>query len=135
MVVAAGLALVAVVLQVVGHGPWHTVGLALSWAVWAVFLLDAAVLLAVHPRPGRWARGHWFELVVLVVAFPLWPQVVPRVTEAEILPALDLLKAAKLAKLAKAVRLVRHRSASRGLVVAVVLAAVAVAVLVVVTGH
>ena len=135
MVVAAGLALVAVVLQVVGHGSWHTVGVALSWAVWVVFLLDAAVLLAVHPRPGRWARGHWFELVVLVVAFPLWPQVIPRVTEAEILPALDLLKAAKLAKLAKAVRLVRHRSASRGLVVAVVLIAIAVAVLVVATGH
>lgn len=135
VVVASAVALVAVVLQVARHeGPWHSVGLALSWAVWAVFLVDAAVLLAVHPEPGRWARGHWFEIVVLVVAFPLWPQVIPQVTGIEVAPAFDLLTAAKLAKVAKAARLVHYRGRSRTLAVLVVVAAAGVAVFVVAAG-
>lgn len=135
VVAASAVALVAVVLQVARHdGPGHTVGLALSWAVWAVFLADAVVLLAVHPEPGRWARGHWFEITVLVVAFPLWPQAFPRVTGIEVAPAFDLLKAAKLAKVAKAARLVHYRGRSRPLAVLVVVAAVGVGVFVVAAG-
>ncbi len=135
VVVAAVVALVAVVLQVAQHhGPWHTLGLTLSWAVWAVFALDAAVLLAVHPAPGRWARGHWFELLVLVVAFPLWSRVLPGGTGTEVAPAFDLLKAAKLAKVVKAARLVHYRGRSRALGVVVVVLALAVFVFVLAAG-
>lgn len=136
VVVASAAALVAVVLELVEkRGPLHTTGQALSWAVWAVFLLDAAVLLSVHPSPGRWARSHWFELAVLVIAFPLWPTVFPRLLGVEVAPAFDLLKAAKLAKVTKAVRLVHHRGRSRGLVIAFVVVAVAVGVFVIVSGR
>jgi len=136
VVVASALALVAVVLELVErHGPVHTTGQVLSWAVWAVFLVDAAVLLAVHPFPARWARSHWFELAVLVVAFPLWPVVFPRLLGVEIAPTFDLLKVAKLAKVTKAARLVRHRGESRALVIAFVAIAAAVGVFIVVTGH
>lgn len=136
VVAAAVLALVAVVLEVAQkHGPVHTAGQVLSWVVWTVFLLDAAVLLSVHPSPRSWARSHLFELAVLLVAFPLWPLVAPRLAGAEIVPALDLLKAAKLLKLTKAVRLVRHRSASRALVVAFVVVAVGVGVFTLVSGR
>jgi hypothetical protein len=136
VVVASAVALVAVVLELLErHGPVHTAGQILSWAVWAVFLVDAAVLLSVHPFPGRWARSHWFELAVLLVAFPLWPVVFPRLLGAEIAPTFDLLKVAKLAKVTKAVRLVRHRGESRALVIGFVAVAVAVGLFVVVTGH
>lgn len=133
---ASALALVAVVLEVIErHGPLHTTGQVFSWVVWAVFALDAAVLLSVHPFPGRWARSHWFELAVLLVAFPLWPLVLPRLLGAEIAPTFDLLKVAKLAKVTKAVHLVRHRGESRALVIAFVAVAVAVGLFIVVTGH
>jgi hypothetical protein len=136
VVVASAVALVAVVLELLErHGPVHTAGQILSWAVWAVFLVDAAVLLSVHPFPGRFARSHWFELAVLLVAFPLWPVVFPRLLGVEIAPTFDLLKVAKLAKVTKAVRLVRHRGESRALVIGFVAVAVAVGLFVVVTGH
>lgn len=136
VVVASATALVAVVLELVEkHGPLHTAGQVLSWAVWTVFLVDAAVLLSVHPLPGRWARSHWFELAVLLIAFPLWPTIFPRLLGVEVTPTFDLLKAAKLAKVTKAARLVRHRGRSRGLVIAFLVLAVAVGVFVLVSGR
>jgi hypothetical protein len=110
VVAAAVAAIPAVGLQLLGNEALHDAGLALSWIVWFVFLADAAIMLTVHPRPAAWARSHAFELVVVLVAFPLWPLVRPGLLAAEVLPAFTLLEATKLAKLAKTVRVLRRRA-------------------------
>ena len=135
VVIACLVALVAVVLQLLApDGPLHTLGLVLSWAVWVVLLADAVVMATVHPAPLRWARGHWFELAVLVVAFPLWPLLAARLEGAELVPVLELLEASKLAKVAKVAKVVHARGRSRPLVIAVVLVAAAVFVHVLTAG-
>jgi hypothetical protein len=128
IVVAALLAVLAVALQT-AHGDAKVVGEILSWAVWAVFALEAAVMLSLSPSPGLWARGHVVDLLVLLVASPVWPLVVRDLLVAEVAPALTVLEATKLAKLVKATKAV-HRRAGRALAAAVLLAALAVAVLV-----
>ncbi len=133
----AVVALVGVALQTVAkHGPAHIVGLVAVAATWLVFVADAVVMLSVATEPGRWARGHAFELVLLVVTCPLWPVLFYRLLLLELLPALTVLEAAKLAKLAKvtyALRRGRRDTASGRVARAlIVLVAVALAVFVVV---
>lgn len=133
---AAFSAVVGVALQTLaGGGPLKLVGVVVAAGSWAVFVLDAAVMLTVSPEPRRWARGHWFELMVLVLTFPLWPVILHRLLLLELLPALTVLEAAKLAKLAKVVRAVRHspsaRAESRLAAAALVTAAAVVGVLVI----
>jgi hypothetical protein len=101
---AAILAIVGVALQVwAHHGPLHVAGLTLTSASWLIFGLDTAVMVRVSVDPWRWARGHRFELVLLVLTCPLWPVLFYRLLVLELLPALTVLEAAKLAKLVKAV--------------------------------
>jgi hypothetical protein len=40
---------------------------------WSIFGVDTAVMLTISVEPGRWARGHRFELLLLVLTCPLWP--------------------------------------------------------------
>lgn len=129
IIVAAGVAaVVAVALQTAGDPAEKDAGLALSWLVWIVFALEAAVMLRVTPSPAGWARHHRFELVVVVLVFPGWQAVAHDFLATEVLPALTLLEAAKLAKLAKAVRVVRRRAppAVAGALAALVVAAAAI---------
>ncbi|HEY2637293.1 MAG TPA: hypothetical protein VGI54_07900 [Solirubrobacteraceae bacterium] len=118
-------------------GPAKDVGYALAWVVWIVFAAEAAIMLTVTPERGAWARHHWLELAVLVVAWPLWAKAAHDLLELELLPVVTLLQAAKLAKLAKAVRVLRRRApqtAATGAAALVLLVAVAVAVRVLATG-
>lgn len=110
IVVAAALAVAGVALQTLAGGLLKAIGVAFTTVSWLVFLLDAGVMLTLSPSPARWARGHAFELVVLVATFPLWPLLAYRLLLLELLPALTLLEVAKLAKLAKVARAVRARS-------------------------
>ena len=128
IVAAALLAVIAVALQTT-HGHAKLAGEILSWAVWAVFALEAAVMLAVSPAPLAWVRGHAVDLLVLLFAWPLWPLIAHDLLVAEVAPAVTVLEATKLAKLLKAAKAVDRR-AGRALAAAVLLAALAVAVLV-----
>jgi hypothetical protein len=134
-VAVAPLALVGVALQT-GHGHAKLIGAALSWTVWAVFALQAAVMLSISPSPASWARGHAFDLAVLVLTWPVWALAARDILVVEVAPALTLLEATKLVKLAKVARAVHLRAsgtAGRAFAVGVVLAAAAVAALVLAT--
>lgn len=133
-----GLVLLAAVLGIAGvalqtlakHGPLHVLGLAAVTASWGVFAVEAAVLLAVHPRPGAWARGHAYDLGLVVATAPVWPLLLRDLLLLELLPALTVLEAAKLAKLAKLGRALRRRQGGRAAAAVLLVAAAAVAVLV-----
>ena len=130
VLVTAAAAIIGVALQTIAKsGPLHVLGLAAAWLAWLGFAIDATVMLSVSPQPGRWARGHAFELALVVLTCPLWPILLYRLLLLELLPALTVLEAAKLAKLVKvAYALRRHRGApGRGrLAAAIVLVAAAV---------
>jgi hypothetical protein len=137
LVLATALtAIVGVALQTLAkHGPVHVLGLIAAVAAWLVFATDASVMLSVSPEPGRWARGHAFELVLLVLTCPLWPVFFYRLLVLELLPALTVLEAAKLAKLVKVAYALRRRRGNPGRgrieVAVVLLAALAVGLLVI----
>jgi voltage-gated potassium channel len=135
ILVAAASAVVGVALQTMAaNGPVHAIGLVMAWLAWLGFAIDAVVMLSVSPRPALWARGHAFDLALVVLTCPLWPILLTRLLLLELLPALTVLEAAKLAKLAKvAYALRRHRgSATLGRVIAVIVlvAAASIAVFV-----
>jgi hypothetical protein len=136
IVATAVTAIVGVALQTLAkHGPLHILGLIAAIAAWLVFATDASVMLTVSPEPGRWARGHVFELVLLVVTCPLWPVLFYRLLVLELLPALTVLEVAKLAKLVKVAYALRRGRGNPGRgwieVVVVLLAAMAVGLLVI----
>lgn len=134
VVVAAAGAVVGVALQTLaGTGPVRILGGLLVAGSWLAFLVDVMVMLAVSPQPARWARGHAFELVLVVTTFPLWPLLAVQLLLLELLPALTVLESAKLAKLAKVARAVGRDGvgAGRTLAVAILAAAAATALLVV----
>jgi hypothetical protein len=121
---------VAVALQM-GHGDSKLIGTVLSWGVWLVFALQAAVMLTVSPSPGAWARGHAFDLVVLLLTWPVWTLAAKEVVVVELAPTLTLLEATKLVKLVKVARAVHLRAegtAGRVLAGLVVLGGLVVAV-------
>lgn len=127
VLLAAVLSVLGVALQLASAG-WHTAGLALSWVAWSAFAAEAVVMPVLSPAPGRWVRGHWLDLLITVVACPVWPLVLYKMLLAELVPALTVLDAVKLAKLVKSVRVVRTRLGSRAAVTTMLLIAAALAV-------
>lgn len=135
MLVAAVTAVLGVALQSLHPSDAaHLLGFGLSTVSWLVFAADAVVMLAVTPQPAQWAWSHGFELIVLVVACPLWPVLFHDLLVLQLSPALTVLEATKLAKLVKVARAVRHRGSGQvgGRLVAgiILVAALVVAVLV-----
>ena len=88
-------------------------GFAAAAASWVIFAAVTVRTLRVVPDRAAWARSHAFELVVLIVAFPLWPLLFRDLMVLQLSPALTVLEATKLAKLAKVVRTVRRRDGGR----------------------
>jgi hypothetical protein len=131
IVVAAGLAITGVALQLVKAEPLHAIGLVVAGLSWLIFAADAAVMLSVSPDAAAWARGHRLDLALLAVTFPLWPVLLHDLLLLELTPALTLFEAAKLAKLAKAAGAVHIRARDRMVAVVVLGAAVGVGALVV----
>ncbi len=133
--IAAPIAVVAVALQT-GHGTTKVIGVVLMWGVWLVFALQAAVMLSVSPIPAAWARGHAFDLAVLVLTWPLWALAAKDVLVIELAPAFTVLEATKLVKLMKVARAAHVRASDptgRAIAAVVLVGAVAVAVLVLAT--
>ncbi len=48
-----------------------TVAVALSWLIWAVFLVEAVIMLSVVAQRRAWMRGHLVGLAILIATFPL----------------------------------------------------------------
>ncbi|HVX47374.1 MAG TPA: hypothetical protein VHC49_26010 [Mycobacteriales bacterium] len=124
---AAVGSVLGVALQLASGG-WHTAGLVLSWVAWSVFVAEAVVMPVLSPAPARWLRGHWLDLLIMLVACPAWPLLFYDLLVAELAPALTFLDAVKLAKLAKSVRVVRIRLGGPAAVTVMLVVTVAVAV-------
>ena len=96
-------------------GAWHTVETVGHWAVWLIFLVEVAIMLAVVDDRRAWASGHRLELLVVVLSSPLVPLALAVAPALRLLivvkafKALKLSKAVKLAKLHKSVRLLRRK--------------------------
>ena len=50
--------------------PWLA---AANWAIWAVFTVELAVMLAVTPRRRAYLRRYWLDVAIVAVTFPLLP--------------------------------------------------------------
>jgi voltage-gated potassium channel len=75
VVVAALLTIPLLVIQESDFGEfWGSVATVLNWATWTVFFAEAAVMLAVTPRRGRWLRHHLIDVAVVVLTPPFAPQ-------------------------------------------------------------
>lgn len=53
--------------------PWPQVATVLNWATWAIFLVEAVVMLAVVPNRRRWLLHHLIDVAVVVVTPPFAP--------------------------------------------------------------
>lgn len=72
--------------------PDHALVAAADWIVWSVFLAEYAILLAVTRDRGRYVRRSLFAAAIVVLSFPLLP---------------NLLALVRLARLTLLLRLVR----------------------------
>jgi hypothetical protein len=132
LAVAACGAIVGVALQTLGSGTVADIGWAINWVVWAMFVADVAVMLAISPDRPAWIRGHLPGLAVIVVSCPLWALLAYDLLLAELVPSLTILQATKLAKLIHVVRIHELRGLATRVPAGLVLvaaAAVAVAVI------
>lgn len=96
-------------------GAWHTLESVGHWAVWLIFVVEVAIMLAVVDDRLAWMRAHRLELLVVVLSSPLVPLALAVAPALRLLvvvkafKALKLSKAVKLAKLHKSVRLLRRK--------------------------
>jgi voltage-gated potassium channel len=70
--VAALLVIPIIILQEPGRGTTANAGGdVLDWISWLTFLTEVAIMLAVVPDRRAWLRGHWLEVVIVVLTPPL----------------------------------------------------------------
>lgn len=66
-----------------------------DWLIWATFVLVYFALLVVAQHQGRHVRQRWFELLVIVISFPVLPGL------------LGMVRLGRLVRLARLLRLAR----------------------------
>jgi voltage-gated potassium channel len=72
-----------------------------DWAIWWVFLAEYAIEMTLTPHRMRYARKNWLSLIVIIVSFPLLP---------------DLMGAVRITRLVRVARFARLASVTvRGL--------------------
>jgi voltage-gated potassium channel len=71
------------------HSPWLR---AADWFIWAIFVAEYAIEIFCAPSRSKYARRNWLSPVVIVLSFPLLP---------------NLLAGARLARLARMLRFSR----------------------------
>lgn len=81
--------------------------MALSWAIWIVFLGEAAIMLTVVADRPAWVRGHLFGLVILVATLPLLTHALEALLAARALSALQGVRVLQVLYLAKAAKLLK----------------------------
>jgi voltage-gated potassium channel len=97
----AAIAVIPVILIEQSHAneSWKAAAGAANWIIWLVFAAEAAVMLALSPTRGRWAREHKLELAVVILTPPILPAG---------LQSLRVLRLLRLLRLAAAVKLSRR---------------------------
>lgn len=111
---AAWLAIPTVLLYFSSLEGWLAVlAAALAWAIWLVFLAEAAIMLAVVRDRGAWARGHVFGLAILVATFPLLTSILEGLLAARALSSVQGLRVLQVLYLAKAAKLLKSATILR----------------------
>ena len=102
-VIAAALATIP--LTIIQRGPGDPLWVnALDWLVWGVFLVEYSFMIRVVKDPWPYTRRNWLSVAVIVLSFPMLPDV------------LALVRVARLSRLVRLFRLVRVVAvAARGL--------------------
>jgi hypothetical protein len=100
VLLVAALAVIPVILIEQSHAgeSWKTGAAVANWVIWALFAVEAAVMLAFSPDRRGWARGHKLELAVVVLTPPVLP---PGLQSLRVLRLLRLLRLAVFLKLAR----------------------------------
>jgi voltage-gated potassium channel len=90
LVIAAVASIPLAIAQAGGRSdPWLV---AADWAVWAVFVLQFAVMCALSTDRFAYARANWLGPVVIILSFPLLPHVLKFVRLAGLTRLLRLLQ-------------------------------------------
>jgi voltage-gated potassium channel len=69
---------------------WQDLATAANWAIWIIFALEFALILAVAPRKSAALRAHWLDLTIVVTTTPAF---------GRFLSSLRLLRVARLLRL------------------------------------
>lgn len=84
-----------------------TVAVALSWLIWAVFLLEAVIMLSVVAQRRAWMRGHLFGLAILLATFPLLTKFLEALLAARALSSLQAVRLLQVLYLVKTAKLLK----------------------------
>jgi len=100
LVLIAALAVVPVVL-IEARSPsllWLEITYIANWLIWAVFVLEYAVLVTLVDDKWAYTRSAWLDILIIIVSFPLLPAM---------LAATRLARLARLTRVLRILRLVR----------------------------
>ena len=119
VLVAAWLAIPTVLLYFSSlKGWWAALALTLAWAIWLVFVVEAAIMLSVVAEKRAWANGHAFGLAIIVATFPLLTSILEGLLAARALSSLQGVRILQVLYLAKAAKLIKSwmilRKSGRG---------------------
>ncbi|HWH13144.1 MAG TPA: hypothetical protein VNT51_00240, partial [Miltoncostaeaceae bacterium] len=108
VLVAAWLAIPTVILYFSSlEGATAAVAVTLAWAIWLVFALETAVMLAVVRDRRAWIRGHAFGLAIVLATFPLLTYLLEGLLAARALSSLQGVRVLQVLYLAKAAKIVK----------------------------
>jgi voltage-gated potassium channel len=96
LVAAIGTIPVIVIEQTSVSTPWKTVGEALNWCTWLVFVTETFVMLVLNNGRRRWARGHVIEIALVILTPPIFPAGLQSLRAVRILRLLRLIRVPKL---------------------------------------
>jgi voltage-gated potassium channel len=78
--------------------PWHTIGVALNWAIWLAFVAEVVIMLSVVPDRRRWLRDHPLDLAIVILTPPILPPALQSARAFRLLRLLRLVRAGTLAR-------------------------------------
>ena len=90
-IVVAALATIPLILAE-EQDPTNVVARLLDWTIWAIFVSEYAIRVTMAPDRLSYTWRHWLNVAIIVVSFPLLP---------------NLLELARLARLGRLLRLLR----------------------------
>ena len=108
MLIAAWAAIPTVALYFSKLGSmWALTATVLAWAIWAVFVVEAVIMLSVVADRRAWVRGHLFGLAIVLVTFPLLTKILEGLLAARALSSLQGVRILQVLYLAKALKVIK----------------------------
>lgn len=108
VLVAAWLAIPTVALYFSKLGSTAAlVATAMAWAIWAVFVVEAVIMISLVADRWTWIRGHLFGLAIILVTFPLLTKILEGLLAARALSSLQGVRILQVLYLAKALKVIK----------------------------